>query len=291
MRLKIAHYFLLLIIIVLWPLLSGTEAADQFSAIKQSPIPAQFEDKSLFLSPIKQTREVPSGELVTGLTVPHHLLASNLIAKGFNFASRGKYSQILLISPDHYSLGDSGISAAGKNFSTVFGELSADLKSVKKLEKLPFVHEQNFFYREHGIQAELPFIKYYFPDAKIIALAVKETAEKSQLDQLVDELKKILAPNSLVIQSTDFSHYLTPNQAEARDQQTIEVLKRANPEELFYLEQPANLDCIAAQYVQIRLQNELYGSKLHILDHKNSQDYTKEKVASSTSYIVQVYTK
>jgi len=255
----------------------------------QGVIPPQFGDKSLFLSPIKQVNNIPSAEFVTGLTVPHHLLARDLIAEAFNFASRGKHSQILLISPDHFNLGDSNISTTARNFSSVFGELETDAAAVAGMEKLSFIHEQDFFYREHGLQAVLPFIKYYFPKAKIIALTFKETTPRLQLEQTVDELKKILTPDSLVVQSTDFSHYLTPDQAARRDEQTIKILKQGDAAGLFSLNQPANLDSIASQYVQTRLQNEFFKSKFYLLDHKNSQDYTKEKVESSTSYIVQAY--
>jgi len=292
MKFKLTLLLLLVVLVSFWFLHKGTSALSQSIATRnQASIPAQYEDKSLFLSAIKQIQNNPSGEITTGLTVPHHLLAKDLIAKAFDFSSKGKYNQILLLSPDHFNLGDSNISTAERNFSTVFGELKTDTDVTRRLEELPFVHKQDFFYREHGLQAELPFIKYYFPEAKIIILTFKETTPKDQLEQTVDELKKILTPDSLVIQSTDFSHYLTPNQAEIHDEQTIKVLEQADPGALFALSQPSNLDSIAAQYVQMRLQNELFGSKFYLLDHKNSQDYTKEKVESSTSYIVQAYLK
>ena len=167
--------------------------------------------------------------------------------------------------------------------------MEADRQSVKKLEELPFVKNQNFFYREHGLGAELPFIKYYFPNAKIVAITFKESAPKSELEQIVGILKKILNKNSLVVQSTDFSHYLDYNEAQIKDEQTLKVLNEGKPENLFSLSQPENIDSIACQYVQMRLQNEFFNSKLSILAHKNSQDYSKETVKSTTSYIVQAY--
>ncbi|MBP9822117.1 MAG: AmmeMemoRadiSam system protein B [Candidatus Pacebacteria bacterium] len=256
-----------------------------------SLIAAQFEEKPLFLSPIKQAKSEPARYLVTGITVPHHLLARDLIAKGFDYASANKYDSIVLLSPDHFNLGDSNISTTVSNFSTVFGVIQNNSVVTKFLKKLPFVHEQNFFYREHGLGAELPFVKYYFPESKIIILTFKEVTPKKELDQVVDELKKILPKNSLIVQSTDFSHYLTPENAEIYDRETIKVLNEAVPDKLWDLKQPSNMDSIASQYVQSKLQKEFFGSKLKIIDHKNSQDYTKQKITSSTSYIIQVYSK
>jgi AmmeMemoRadiSam system protein B len=291
MKLKLAILLLSCFALVLLFHKSATVREQPIISHNQSPIPAMYNDKALFLSPIKQVKSSPSPETITGLTVPHHLLVSDLIAKAFNFASRGKYNRIILLSPDHFNLGDSNVSTTQKNFLTVFGEIKTDAEAVEKLKILPFIHKQDFFYREHGVQAELPFIKYYFPEAKIIALTFKATTPKAELEQVIAELKKILTAETLVIQSTDFSHYLTAEQANIKDAETIKILEQADAEKLFTLNQPDNLDSIAAQYVQTRLQIEFFGSKLSIIDHKNSQDYTKEKVASSTSYIVEAYIK
>lgn len=276
-------------VLLFFSLLGFGQYSKQVNKIVLLSIPPQFTDKSLFLSPITQIKNQPSDQIVTGITVPHHLLATDLIVQAFNFASAGKYEQILLFSPDHFDLGTTDVSISEKNFSTVLGDISTDTEAVKQLEKLSFIKAQDFFYREHGLGAELPFIRYYFPNAKIIALTFKESTRKEELDQTVEVLKKILATNSLVIQSTDFSHYLTPTKAQAHDAETIKVLDQGNPAQLFSLIQPDHIDSIASQYVQMRLQQEFYSSKLKIIGHKNSQEYTKDKIDSTTSYIVQAY--
>ncbi len=270
----------------LWRVWSG---ADHMPKAPLGPIPAQFTDKSLFLSPIRQASGPIGAGRITGLTVPHHLLARDLIAQAFNFAWSAKPSQILLVSPDHYYLGATNVSVSGRDFATILGDVAADRDAISKLKDLPFVREQDFFYREHGVQAELPYIKYYFPDAKVIVLTFKDTTPKPQVDQVVDKLKTVLTPDSLVVQSTDFSHYLTASEAEKRDKATLSVLAAGDPDIIWNLNQPSNLDSIASMYLQARLQKEHYGCAAEILAHKNSQAYTDESVTSSTSYIVQAY--
>lgn len=254
-------------------------------------IGAQYSDQSYFLSAIKQTRaEIISGE-VSGLIVPHHLLAKDIMAASFAGLREKKYTKIILLSPDHFQLGKSNISTTDRNFSTVFGEIKSDHILVKQIKELPFVSEGDFFYREHGLGAELPFIKYYFPGAAITALTFKPTASKIELDQLVELLKKELTPDSLIIQSTDFSHYLEPAEAEIYDKEAINALEQSDPEKILILKQPENIDSIAAQYIQARLQKEFFKAGLNILDHRNSQSYTDEVVSSSTSYIAAAYLK
>lgn len=250
-------------------------------------IPPQFTDKSLFLTAIRNSSTEPYEGKVYGITVPHHLLVPNLIADAFLFASKNDYERIILISPDHFSLGDTPISVAVDDFSTVFGDLKTDRAFVDKLKKE--ASASSFFYREHGVQSELPFIKYFFPEAKIVTIALKQTG-KDTLDILIAILMENIDERTLIVQSTDFSHYLPVEMANIKDRETIAVLERGDPEDLFSLDQPDHLDSIAAQYIQMRIQREVFKSQLKILTHENSQKYTDEDLDSTTSYIVQVYT-
>jgi len=252
-------------------------------------IGAQYTDSSFFLSAIKQTTVKPSSEIINGLIVPHHLLAKNIIANSFSYASANKYKTIVLLSPDHYEAGEKEISVTERDFSTVFGTVTTDKEIARQLKELSFVGEGDFFYREHGLGSQLPFIKYYFPDAKIIALTFKPTTSQDKLDKVIAILEKNLSPDSLIIQSTDFSHYLSPAEAAVEDNESLNLINNGDPAKVFDLGQPANIDSTASLYVQTSLQKDLFKSKAVILEHKNSQDYTTEKVTSSTSYLAVAY--
>src|SRR5680860_120290 len=253
------------------------------------PVSAQYTDGTLFLSAIKQNETEPSSEIISGLIVPHHLLAKDIIAATFAYASRGNYQNIVLLSPDHFMAGQKEISVTERDFSTIFGTLTTDKETTHKLKELSFVGEGDFFYREHGLGAQLPFIKYYFPNTKIIAITFKPTTSRDKLDKVLAVLEKNLPSNSLIIQSTDFSHYLSPTQAELEDTESITMINSGDAAQAFYLGQPANLDSTAALYVQVSLQKKIFKTKPIILEHKNSQDYTAEYVSSSTSYIAIAY--
>ena len=257
--------------------------------VDDKPISSLYTDKNLFLSAIKQVKKSASPAPVNGLIVPHHLLAINLMADTFSYASNSRYKKIVLLSPDHYNLGSTDISVSERNFLTVFGEVKTDSAAVKKLKELPFVSEGDFFYREHGLEAELPFIKYYFPDSEVTAITFKPNTSKEELDKLIAVLEKELPSDSLIVQSTDFSHYLSPEQSAEKDLETIKVLKENDPVKILELKQPDNIDSLAASYIQMSLQKVFFKTDLNILEHYNSQDYTNDIVLSSTSYITAAY--
>lgn len=251
------------------------------------PLAAQYTDTALFLSPIKQTTIKPATSTVTGLIVPHHLLAKDLMAEAYAYASSGQYQTIVLLSPDHFNAGKTEVSTTDRDFSTVFGTVATDKNIVNQLKKLSFIGNGNFFYREHGLEAQLPFIKYYFPKTKVVALTFKPTVSQDKLDQIITVLKNNLPPDSLIVESTDFSHYLTPAQAALKDSESIKTI--TDNGDALALNQPDNVDSKAALYIESTLERDFFKNSSKILEHKNSQDYTKETVTSSTSYLVAAY--
>ena len=255
-------------------------------------ISAEFSDTATFLSPIINSTKVATKLKVTGLIVPHHLLAVDMMADAFKMISGNSYDEVVVISPDHYFLGSKPVTVSSAGFGTVFGDLRVSEKMFSGLSKVSGIStDDSFFYREHGLGAEMPFVKYFFPNAKIIAITIKENAQKNDLDLLVDALEKVIDKNTLIEQCTDFSHYLNQKSAEQKDAESLDVLEKAIPDDVFSLKQPDNIDSVASLYVQMRLQNDFFHSKINVIDHRNSQAYTKDVVDSTTSYFTAMYTK
>jgi len=255
-----------------------------------------YKDRTFFLSVIKQTEsriDDMFSSNVTGITVPHHLLAKDMIAEIFYRISQNQYKTIILLSPDHFNRGTTSFSTTTKDFETVFGKMETSKTLVHKIiEQNEHITKSSLFSREHGVHAELPFVKYYFPDSKIVVIAIRIETKKDDLDSLYQTLAQSIDPsNTLIIQSTDFSHYLDEKESNQKDLQTISILESGINNDILKLHQPDNIDSRGAQYLQSKLQSELYKSDLSIIHNKNSQHFTKDPVAETTSYITQLYTR
>ncbi|OGR09419.1 MAG: AmmeMemoRadiSam system protein B, partial [Desulfobacca sp. RBG_16_58_9] len=111
----------------------------------------------------------------------------------------------------------------------------------------------------------------------------------AQWDSLAQSLAPLLTPDTLLLQSTDFSHYLPWPQARQYDQETLRVLSAGDPEAVVGLTQPQHLDSRGAQYLQLRLQKQVYQARPAVVASRNSQEYTAQPLNSTTSYQVQVY--
>ena len=231
----------------------------------------------------------PAG--VTGITVPHHLLAADLIARGFWAASAGHYKRIILISPDHFRRVQKPFGTTRENLLTVFGPVPSDSAGVSALvahddlvQVLPTVNY------EHGLMAEAPFIRHFFPDAQVIPLLGSINAGEADWRAMVELLKPLVTPDTLIVQSTDFSHYRPLAEAMARDQESIAMIEAEDPDGVAPLLQPSHMDSKAATYVQMALQRELFHAHPVVIGNGNSVEYGTG-AGSTTSYVVVAYMK
>jgi AmmeMemoRadiSam system protein B len=255
----------------------------------QSPFPPFFTNKEVFAAAIRACRAEPLPQKINGVTVPHHLLAADLIAGAFA-RLRGKgYRRIIIVSPDHFSRSASPFAVTRRNFETVLGKLNIDKAAVCRLLGNPLVTESALFSQEHGIRALLPFIAHYFPKARIVPIAIHHKSLQAEWDSLAQTLAPLLTPDTLLVQSTDFSHYLAPEEARQRDQETLRVLSGGDPQQVLTLTEPANLDSRACQYLQLLLQRQVFGAGPTVMANRNSQEYAAEPLKKTTSYIVQFY--
>jgi poly-gamma-glutamate synthesis protein (capsule biosynthesis protein) len=264
-------------------------AFGQVDAAPASAFPPFYPEAQPFLSAIGQTKGTPLAQRITGLTVPHHLLVADLMAEAFVLASRQDYRRIIILSPDHFGRSPTPFAVAIRNFQTVMGEVAIDDAAVDRLRKNPLVSPSNLFSHEHGVRALLPFLAHYFPRARVVALAMHPSSRPVQWDGLAQTLAPLLTPDTLLLQSTDFSHYLPWLQARQHDQETLRVLSAGDPAGVVGLTQPQHLDSRGAQYLQLRLQKQVHQAGGVVVASRNSQEYTAQPLNSTTSYLVQVY--
>jgi AmmeMemoRadiSam system protein B len=255
----------------------------------EKAFPPLFTDRAVFRTAIGACRGKPLPQKISGVTVPHHLLAADLMAEAFSRLQGQDYQRLVILSPDHFNRSHTAFAVTRRNFETVLGRLTNDQAAVNHLLKNPLVSESSLFSQEHGVQALLPFIAHYCPQAQIVPLAIRRTSGPADWDSLAQSLAPLLGPGTLVVQSTDFSHYLPHREARRRDQETLRVLSGGDPKAVLALTEPAHLDSRACQYLQLRLQQEVFRAGLTILANRNSQEYTAEPLKKTTSYVVQIY--
>ena len=255
------------------------------------PFPSLYSNTDVFVTSIEQARvsHIPH-RWISGLTVPHHLLAADLIAQGFTVAEGNRYDKIAILFPDHFKKTRRPFATTRRSFETVFGPVpNSDVDTSRLLEDESIIEDSGLFAKDHGIGALLPFVRHFFPNTPVIPIAVSITSTREQWEKLIADLEPLITSKTLILQSTDFSHYLTHPEAIERDQQVLNIIAADDVDAAAKLMQPAHLDSRGAQYIQMRLQAKLFNSRPVAILNSNSQLYAGGVVPETTSYIVQIY--
>jgi AmmeMemoRadiSam system protein B len=259
-------------------------------AQERASIPSMYSDREPFLVAIEAERLKQRPDLkVTGIAVPHHLLAADLIARGFWAASGNSYDRIILLSPDHFNRSHRPLATTRQDIETPFGTIVNDNPATGALlSNNALFDESDLFKQEHGIAALLPFVKHFFPDVRIVPIVVSYSSNRSDWDAAVAMLERLVDPRTLIVQSTDYSHYLTHQVAVRRDQETLNVIAANDIDTVARLLQPDHMDSKGSQYIQMRLQAGTRKARGTVIANRNSTEYSAIGTRT-TSYIVTVY--
>ncbi|MBK8457861.1 MAG: AmmeMemoRadiSam system protein B [Phyllobacteriaceae bacterium] len=253
--------------------------------------PRFYTDAALFERALAKADNVtPSPRRLSGLIAPHHLLADHLVARGFKFASAGEYRRIVILFPDHFRGSQKPFATSTRGFDTLFGRVATDVAAAEKLLAAGNLARPScLFAKDHGLQAMLPFVVRHFPGVPIIPVAVSIKSTRSDWDAMADLLAGIVDAETLVLESTDFSHYLPHHEARRRDQQTLNILAARDFDALAKLVQPDHVDSLGALYVQMKLQDAVHGARPLVLANENAQQYVDKPAAETTSYVVAAF--
>ncbi len=252
--------------------------------------PSFYSETALFTDALARVEDYPpSPSRVTGIAVPHHLLVGHLTALGFKAASGFRPKRIVVLSPDHFRRTAKPFAVTMRGFDTVLGPVPGDPVAARALEKASaLVEESCLFSAEHGVQAMLPFIRHYFAGVPVLAVAVSVRSTRSDWEEMAQDLGAFVDSETLVVQSTDFSHFLPQAEARRVDQQVLNVLAAGDLDAIAALHQPDHVDSLGAFFIQAALQRKL-AAQATVIANENSQKYSESIVGRTTSYLVALW--
>lgn len=228
---------------------------------------------------------MPSNVTIKAAIVPHHLTAGETIATGIKALTGQSFKKILLLSPDHFFQCPTIACTTNGAYQTLFGEVDADPATLSTLLASPLVTNQpEMFKNEHGIFAVLPFIAHYFPGVPVTPLALSQVHPwKTSEEVWLDLIGKAVDDQTLLVVSSDFSHYLPLTVAEQKDAATQRTLLAGDLDAILSLENPSQSDCPNCLWTLGSLAKARSFYQPKILLHTNSALILNDPTLTSTT--------
>ena len=209
------------------------------------------------------------GRKPKALIAPHAGYVYSGPVAGHAFAALREHApqirRVVVIGPSHFvRFGGVALPAAGV-FRTPLGEVALDSAALGAIRDLPPVtvaaapHEP-----EHAVEVELPFLQVVLGDFALVPLVVGEAAPDA-VAQVLDRLWG--GPETLLVISSDLSHYEPHARAQQHDAATALAIERLDAAALG----PADA-CGWLPLAGLLLQAERRALQARRLDLRNSGD-------------------
>jgi MEMO1 family protein len=152
----------------------------------------------------------PETNDLVGLVSPHagYVYSGLTAAFGFKLLEKKTYKKIIIISPSHREYFRGITIYPGNGYETPLGIAEIDEATAEEIisqSKLIFRGEQGHG-NEHAVEVQIPFLQKVLEGFKIIPIVMGDQS-KIFIDELADVLSKISHKNTLIIASSDLSHF------------------------------------------------------------------------------------
>jgi AmmeMemoRadiSam system protein B/AmmeMemoRadiSam system protein A len=143
-----------------------------------------------------------------------------------------KYSRVVVIAPSHYESFDFTSIYDGDAYATPLGTIPVDKTFAKQLTKMDSSiqlssrgHEPTRAGGEHAIEVELPWLQRVLGDFQLVPIVMGDQSYESSRALGVALAKMIKGGDTLILASSDLSHYHPYDDAVKMDHKTLHGLE------------------------------------------------------------------
>jgi AmmeMemoRadiSam system protein B len=178
-------------------------------------------------------------------------------------AAPNRIHRVVLLGPSH-RVAFQGLAATSASiFRTPLGDIP--IESATQLADLPQVQTLDAAHaNEHSLEVQLPFLQTVLSDFSLIPLVVGD-ASYADIAQVLDRLWG--GPETLIVISSDLSHYHDYHTAQRMDRATTQAIENLQPERIDY-EQACGRMPVGGLLLAARAR----GLQVDTLDLRNSGD-------------------
>jgi len=183
--------------------------------------------------------ELPANpDKVYGVICPHagYIYSGACASYSYKLLSQYNFKTAIIIHPSHRGNHFGSSISPFAEYQTPLGNLHIDTQLAEILSDRGFTAiDSSYHQNEHSMEVQLPFLAYINPDIKVLPIMIgnQNDAVSLQLAEILAEVMRDRQDETVIIVSTDLSHYHSAKEAERMDNKLIEYVLNSNPEELY----------------------------------------------------------
>ncbi len=177
-----------------------------------------------------------SGDPPLALIAPHagYIYSGPVAASAYKLlhAHADTIHRVVLLGPSHRVAFRGIATPEAEFFATPLGNIKINQAICHELEQLSFVMPSEIAHRqEHSLEVQLPFLQSVLNDFELVPLVVGD-CDQARVSQLLEQLWG--DKQTLVVISSDLSHYHNYQTAVTLDRNTSDHIEHLQPEKIHY---------------------------------------------------------
>ncbi|MGD0884160.1 MAG: AmmeMemoRadiSam system protein B [Thermodesulfovibrionales bacterium] len=181
-------------------------------------------------------RRPVDGKLIA-LIAPHagYQFSGQIAAYAYKHLAEREINTVILIGPSHHVAFNGASVYTEGSMKTPLGNVKIDTTIAQSLinEKANVSFNPDTFEKEHSIEVQLPFLQQMLKNFKIVPILIGSPTKES-FEYLTGRLIEILRKDekTIIIASTDLSHYHDYDTATTMDKKMIDAVQRMSLEDV-----------------------------------------------------------
>jgi len=166
-----------------------------------------------------------------GLIVPHagYIYSGPIAGFGYRLLRNANFSRIIMLGPSHF-VAFRGLALPGVDaMATPLGAVEIDAEVAGRLLASPLVLDSAHAHRrEHSLEVQLPFLQEVLPTVPVVPILTGDVDAAAAAELLED----VMTVDTLLLVSSDLSHYHTAATARRLDAATARSITKLDAETL-----------------------------------------------------------
>jgi MEMO1 family protein len=166
---------------------------------------------------------------IYGIVSPHagYVYSGAVAANGYYETSSMNFDRIVMIGPNHYGIGTGLATVPNGIWETPLGEVEVDSEMASQIAENSGIldFDELAHSRDHCLEVQLPFLQYIKKNQfKIvpIIMIMQDKVTASEIGESIASSTRNL--NTLLIASSDFTHYEPNAEAHRKDDELIKAI-------------------------------------------------------------------